>query len=392
MKTKSLNPPRVILRTDQKIKDNKCSVILRVIVHNVKRDISLRVYCLESHFDKINNRIKKSCPNSEELNLLIDSGFKRANDIIFKARVNYQPLTMDDFNAQYNVEYEEQTDNSDFYTFVESEIELEKKKSDKSQYTLNRYGYDLAKLQKYSPKLTFNGITESFLANLVHYEIETLGNEKNSANNRLKFIKKFLYVAIKKGLTTNNPFKNYQIKYEVKNDIKYLTLIEVKKLKDYFATLSNKHHHYRALKSFLFSCYTGLRYGDNSKFTLNDIDNNHIKVTTEKTKAFINVPLLSHAKELLNYDLDPSLPNLATPSNQKCNAYLKEVAKKCSIDKEISTHYARHTFACIALNFGVDRNIVQAFLGHTTSKQTDHYAKLYDTTKITAMSKLEGVF
>lgn len=397
MKTRSLNPPKVILRTDQKTKGGKCSVILRVLIHNQKKDISLRVYCLETHFNKANSRIKKSCPDSDQLNLLIDSGFKRANDIIYNARVNYLPLTMDEFNEKYNVIYEEKTeakkaDSSDFYAFVESEIELEKKKADKSQYTLDRYGYDLEKVRTFRPKLTFKDITETFLADLVYNEMEVLKNEKNSALNRLKFIKKFLYVAIKKELTSHNPFKNYQIKYEVKNDIKYLTIDEVKKVKDYFITLPTKHRHYRALKSFLFSCYTGLRYGDNKKFTLNDIISNHVRVTTEKTKAFVNVPLLSHAKELLNYDLDPSLPNLGTPSNQKCNDYLKEIAKKCSINKEISTHYARHTFACIALNYGIDRNIVQAFLGHKTSKQTDHYAKLFDTTKITAMAKLESVF
>lgn len=394
MKTKSLNPPRVILRTDQKAKDGKCAVILRVIIHDCKRDISLRVYCPERYFDKHNSRIKKSYPNSSELNLLIDSGYKRANDIIFNARVNYQPLTMVDFNAKYNVVYEELKDLEieNFYTFVESEIELEKKKADKSQYTLNRYGYDLEKLRKFSPKLTFDDITETFLANLVHYEMEVLKNEKNSANNRLKFIKKFLYVAIKKKLTNNNPFANFKIKYEEKNDIKHLKLVEVKKLQDYYSTLDNKHRHYRALKSFLFSCYTGLRYGDNSKFTLNDIEGNNIRVRTEKTKIFVVVPLLSYAKGLLNYKIAPALPNLSAPSNQKCNDYLKEIAKKCGIDKQISTHYARHTFACIALNSGIDRTIIQAFLGHTTSKQTDHYAKLFDETKTNAMAKLEGVF
>lgn len=398
MKTKSLNPPRVILRTDQKAKDGKCSVILRIIIHNSKKDISLRVYCLERYFDKTNNRVKKSCPNSTELNLLIDSGFKRANDIIFNARVNYLPLTMDDFNAKYNVLYKEpkelakELEIADFYKFVESEIELEKKKADKSQYTLNRYGYDLEKLKKFRSKLTFDEITETFLADLVYHEMEVLKNEKNSANNRLKFIKKFLYVAIKKKLTTNNPFVNFKIKYEEKNDIKHLKLFEVKKLQDYFATLEEKHRHYRALKSFLFSCYTGLRYGDNSKFTLNDMEGNNIRVRTEKTKVFVVVPLLSYAKGLLNYEIAPSLPNLSAPSNQKCNDYLKEIAKKCGIDKAISTHYARHTFACIALNSGIDRTIIQAFLGHTTSKQTDHYAKLFDETKTNAMAKLEGVF
>jgi integrase len=118
----------------------------------------------------------------------------------------------------------------------------------------------------------------------------------------------------------------------------------------------------------LFSCYTGLRYGDNKKFTLNDIENNCINVLTEKTKKVVVIPLLPQAKELLNYELAVNLPNLNTPCDQTCNRALKEIALACKIHKPISTHYARHTFACIALNNGVSKPTVQSFLGHKANK------------------------
>jgi site-specific recombinase XerD len=140
---------------------------------------------------------------------------------------------------------------------------------------------------------------------------------------------------------------------------------------------------------FLFSCYTGLAYAD-----IKNLSKSHIKqgmdkkqwifINRQKTETLSRIPLLplplktmrqyaDHPKCCVTGKVFPIL------SNQKMNAYLKEIADLCDIDKNLTCHTARHTFAStIALNNGVPIETVADILGHKTLKQTQHYAKLSD--------------
>ena len=244
--------------------------------------------------------------------MLIETKCKKAYDIIYNALLKDEPITMEGFLLKYNREQIHHSVN-DFFAFVENEIKLEKKKANKAPGTIKKYGFQLNKLRVYKPKLEFNDITTTFLTNFEEYMRETLNNEKGGSNNTLKMIRKFLYVAIKRGLTKNNPFEDYQIKEDSNGEIKFLNIEEFHKIKNYFKTLDTTHKHYLTLKSFIFCCCTGLRYGDGKRFKLSDLNNNCILIKTQKTKKTVSVPIISAAKELLNYDLDPNLPNLKTP-------------------------------------------------------------------------------
>lgn len=391
MKQTTINLPLIIYRTDQPKKDGSNTFCLQLHHNKVKRLISLKVSCTKEYYDAKYNRIKKSHPFGDEYNLIIETQLLKASKILLDARIKDEPITINEFLIRYLGKDADNT-KTDFFAFVENEIELEKKKASKAPGTIKKYRYQLNKLKEFKVKLEFNDITPAFLANFEEHMRVTLGNEKGGSNNTLKMIRKFLYVAIKRELTNNNPFKDYQIKEEANGEIKFLTLAEFHKIKDYFKTLDARHKHYLTLKSFIFCCCTGFRYGDGKRFKLNDINNNSVLIKTQKTKKTVSVPLMQLAKDMINYDLDANLPNLKTPCDQTCNRALKEVAKICKIEKQITTHYARHTFGCIALNNGMARETVQAIYGHSTSKQTDHYAILNNDTKVSEMAKLDGVF
>ena len=70
---------------------------------------------------------------------------------------------------------------------------------------------------------------------------------------------------------------------------------------------------------------------------------------------------------------------LPTPSNQKMNAYMKEIAAVCGIDKVLTTHCARHTFACMAVEYGMPIDVLAKILGHSNTNMTRHYAKFSET-------------
>ena len=70
---------------------------------------------------------------------------------------------------------------------------------------------------------------------------------------------------------------------------------------------------------------------------------------------------------------------LPVPSNQKMNEYLKEIADLCGIEKKLTSHIARHTFATtVTLLNGVPIESVSKMLGHTNIRTTQHYAKILD--------------
>lgn len=140
---------------------------------------------------------------------------------------------------------------------------------------------------------------------------------------------------------------------------------------------------------FVFSCYTGLAYADVWKLTPEQITigidgEKWIHTYRTKTKVRSNVPLLPNAIEILEkYKKHPECVYsgrlLPVRSNQKMNAYLKEVADLCGINKELTFHIARHTFATtVTLTNNVPIESVSSMLGHKSIKTTQIYAKVVE--------------
>lgn len=154
---------------------------------------------------------------------------------------------------------------------------------------------------------------------------------------------------------------------------------------------------------FLFSCYSGLAYADVKKLKRSEIvigiDGEKWLVSKrQKTDIAARIPLLPAALQIIQkYSTHPHcivndrvLPVL---SNQKMNAYLKEIAEKCEIDKPFTYHIARHTFATtITLSNGVPIETVSKMLGHRNLKTTQQYAKILDLKISEDMKALRGKF
>jgi len=144
---------------------------------------------------------------------------------------------------------------------------------------------------------------------------------------------------------------------------------------------------------------TGLAFSDVKSLCPNDIQIENdgsmwIRKKRRKTKNWCHIPLLPMAVELLNkyathhYCIEKSLC-LPVMSNQKMNAYLKEIADVCGINKELSTHTARHTFATtVTLKNKVSIEVVSKMLGHSSINMTKKYARVVDDLIKTDMDKI----
>lgn len=140
---------------------------------------------------------------------------------------------------------------------------------------------------------------------------------------------------------------------------------------------------------FVFCCYTGLSYADVKKLKRNEIGigmdgGQWIFASRQKTDTSSRIPLLPVALEILyRYHEHPQCENqgllLPVLSNQKMNAYLKEIADLSGVSKHLTFHLARHTFATtVTLSNNVPIETVSKMLGHTNIKTTQHYAKILD--------------
>ena len=207
----------------------------------------------------------------------------------------------------------------------------------------------------------------------------------NSAMKYLANFKKIVLQCIRKGWILRDPFIGFKT---TRKEVKRIALT-----KQEIENLAKKSFGIERLENvrdiFLFSCYTGLAYIDVQKLRRSQIiegidGENWINTKRQKTDTTTSLPLLPKAMEIMDkYKDHPKCANegyvLPVLTNQKMNAYLKEIADTCNISKNLTFHIARHTFATtITLTNGVPIETVSKMLGHTSIKQTQLYAKIID--------------
>lgn len=257
--------------------------------------------------------------------------------------------------------------------------------------TLNRYKVLENYLKIFVPKrygrrdLDIRAVDHAFLNAFDHY----LRSEKNCANNyvvkNIKNLGKILRICLENEWIEKNPFNSYKGKTKTVDRF-YLTREELSVIaqKDFASERLGQ-----VRDVFVFCCFTGLAYVDVFQLTPENIrkgidGDRWIFTNRQKTKIRFSVPLLSTATEIIDrYSGNKVCLNRGTllpvPSNQKMNEYLKEIADLCGIDKKLTSHIARHTFATtVTLLNGVPIESVSKMLGHTNIRTTQHYAKILD--------------
>lgn len=226
---------------------------------------------------------------------------------------------------------------------------------------------------------------------IMEYEFYLRSVRKCANNTAVKYIKNFhkiINLCLANSWLNKDPFINYKSK--IKEVVRgFLTETEIEDIinKEF---ISERLELVRDI--FIFSCFTGLAYIDVQQLKAENValgidGDKWIFKNRQKTDTPSKIPLLPIAQEIINKYADhPVCKNenrlLPILSNQKMNAYLKEIADVCKIKKELTFHIARHTFATtVTLSNGVPIETVSKMLGHTNLKTTQHYAKVLDVNR-----------
>lgn len=380
-----------IVRKSRSKKTTDSDVYMRITVNNKRSDISISRKVDPRKWSSKSEKALGKSPEATELNNYI-------NVLRNKIKNIHQRLVEKDIDISLkNILDEFKGDNKPkpkmtLEVFKEHNGQMDRlsgksisKSTAKRYWTCFNHVEQFIKEEYKKCDYSMNDINHQFIAKFEYFLKTKRECNHNSALKYVNNFKKIIRIALANQWMDRDPFYNYKVQFETV-EREFLNEEEVQKLID-------KDLHLDRLKlvrdMFVFSCYTGLAYSDVKKLTSAEITKGinggkWIRIKRTKTKSLSSIPLLPVAEEILDrYKDHPEVKDgkyvLPVLSNQKSNAFLKEIAVMCGINKPLTTHLARHTFATtITLTNGVPIESVSKMLGHKDLRTTQHYAKIVD--------------
>lgn len=363
-------------------------IYLRITYQQERKNLSTGFYILPDRWDKAKGCVKGIKEDAVQINSYISRTrttlMEYFNDMLKERDINLDILVDRFFGRDLNnmtlMELVE-SHNKDFEARVGTDYAFS---------TFEKYDILRRKLlafipHKYGKKdIRLKDISQKFLADFDFYLKVNDKNEHNTATKYLKNLKKIINMAVVNKWLEENPFQGYKSSYKDVDRV-YLTQTELDNIAGKVFKLGRLS---LVRDMFLFQCYTGLAYSDMAKLTAGHISpgidgNKWIITRRKKTDVRAAIPLLPIAEELLSkYDNgsnDISRPLFPFYAIQKFNSYLHEIADVCGINKNLTSHVGRRTFATtIALANGIGLETISKILGHTSTKITSIYAVVTD--------------
>lgn len=353
-------------RKDSLDKHGMCQVYLNVTNSGKRLRIPLDLKVNLKNWDTKRGRLKKTCVKSTDKNLILDNIEKKITEIKTHYRLNETVLTLDKFK----VEFHSTTTRMDFVAFMANAIEENRPLMNPN--TLKAENSILKKLKEYRQILMFAEIDHSFVLRYKSHLAIELENKETTVNKNLAIIKKYLNMAYRRGLKPAINPQDIVIGNTDGNRIN-LDAEEVDRMAEYFCSRFIKPAHKITLAMFLLSCFNGLRISDAQQLTPGKIDKGKIVFTSVKTKKVQMLQINLTTEMILE-----ACPELLTQkfSDQYHNRILKDICSLVGINKHVTFHVARHTFATNYLRLGGKVEVLQKILGHSKITQTMVYVHI----------------
>ena len=393
MKTKSTFTVIFFTRKSRS-KINELSIYIRITVNGKRSEMSLKRTVQASQWDSTKNRGRGSSESIKILNAYLDEVYNKLLQCHKELLEEDKVVTSDAIKSRYLGEDDNSKTLKELIAYHNGNmVHVLKPGTMKNYYTTEGYLQKFLLKKRRLKDIYLKQLNYRFITDFEQYLRTYKGRKKqlvltnNGVMKHLERFKKMINLAIKLEWMQKSPFSQFQLKYN-KFDREYLNERELALIEE---TEFTSERLQRIKDCFVFSCYTGLSYVDVKELTQNHIvkgiDNNHwIYTKREKTDEQVKVPVLPKAWAILEKyraaqektDVGDYL--LPISSNQKTNAYLKEIAKVCGIAKHLTFHVARHTFATtVMLSNGVPIETVSKLLGHTKLSTTQIYARVVES-------------
>lgn len=356
----------------------------------VARDINNRISqfleCIEESFTEYG--LNSQLPTRSELKELVNEKLGRIKEEI--------PVEVE--------EVQEKTLKNAFFEFMKLRPS-ENNWGEKTHFKYNQMwdhlnSFDSAISLETLDKKKLNGLKDWYIANDYH---------NATINKHFRNLKGILKWADSNGYSVKKEVFTYKTNLPVPP--KTVTFLKYKEL-IHFASFQfpvNKGYLDRARDYFCFMAFTSLRYSDLKALKKANVSGEYIDLYTQKTKDKIRIPIISHARKILEkYKDNEGVYVFSVPSNQKLNDYIKEAAELAGLDREvvetyfigtqrheeihkfyetISCHDGRRTFVCCSLALGINPTTIMAATGHSDYDSMKPYIEVADETQKLQMEK-----
>lgn len=382
----------IVFRKDKKNKADKAPVNIRITKRGKVRYFPTGFSINENDWDFEKNLIKSSSRNSVRMNNSIKNIFMEIENKLIEEETKYKHISISSLKSKIKSK-----STGKFFPYAKEYV---KKYEDKKEFGSHRhYKTIITKFEGYmkNDSLLFEELDVNLLK-LYEQELRVKYKNSNSTvHSNLKFLKTIVLSYIKNGNMAydKNPFLNYTVKPDVSTRC-YLTeveLLEIEKL-----TINPEINLFHHKNIYVFSAYAcGLRISDVLQLKWENYNDGKLNIRIQKTNDPLSVKIPNKAIEILNlYNREDNQSKDYIFPLLKCqdekdrlhffqaissataytNTNLKEIARLANIEKNISFHTARHTFATLALQKGMRIEYVSKLMGHKSIKETQIYAKI----------------
>jgi site-specific recombinase XerD len=343
------------LKRDKQKQNGTVPLMCRITIDGIETRFTMKTDIDPGHWDVKLGKMSGRSSKALEINALIDNTKSVLNRIYHQELERMQSVTAEKVkNIFLGINTKQHTllelfkkHNAD----VKSLIGISKSKATYQKYevTLKHTTSFLRKRYNLSD-IHFAEINHMFISDFETFLMVDCQCQSNTTAKFMQFFKRIILIARNNGWMLHDPFVNYKIRIN-KVDRGYLTKEELELIFKKKIEIPRLEH---VRDIFIFSCFTGLAYIDVYNLKESNIrtsfdGNLWIMTKRQKTDVNSNIPLLEVPRKILK-KYKGKLPEgkiLPITSNQKMNAYLKEIGDLCEIKKNLTFHLARHTFATI---------------------------------------------
>ncbi|MCC4211515.1 site-specific integrase [Leeuwenhoekiella parthenopeia] len=377
---------------EQRAKNGEAPVYARISIDNKKLNISLKRKVILSLWDSRAQRLTGTDAFSLELNEFLDQEYSRLFQCYQELRIEGKLRTVENIKKKYFGEEGKLYSLEDIFEYHNTTC-FSKLSPNTSRLYITSQNYVRRFIKKEYNRTDYylQELDYSFVIRFDNFLRLTKSNthkrnlQHNAVMKHIQRLKKMVSLAHRLEWINKNPFLNFKSTLEPRERT-FLSAENFKKIEK-IDLKSNRLSRVRDL--FIFSCYTGISYGDLVLLKSDNLTigvNGKLWIVTRRMKNgnSVKVPLLKKAITILDKyknDIACEITQTLLPkiSNQKVNQYLKEIAELCEISQDVTFHLARHTFATtVALSNGMPIETVSKILGHKKLSTTQIYAKVVE--------------
>lgn len=377
---------KIKLRVEPKSKSGVGSICLQSYVNKQRAYIPLSIYIEPKHWDDKSSSIKKSHPDAATLNKMISDARSRVSEIHLLANNKSIFLTAKSFRALF----EERSSTGDFPSYMEKEIVERFANNDLKRNSYKNHLSTVNVFREFIPQLHFSDINVRTI-DAFRLRMKSDKLHVNTIAGHLKNLRTYMNRALEVGYRFEYPFKKIKL-VRTKSHRLYLIETEVKQLLELYDSQKLTEHLHTTLMFFLASCFTSLRSGDARKISKRMVVDNMLFFEPQKTNQknkWIKIPLSAVAQrivtDIINY-------KGCIKSEQRMNDDLKLIALHAGINKPLTFHVGRHTFATVFLRLGGKVEVLQDIMSHENIKTTMEYVHIVDTDKQKQIENFNQVF